>query len=613
MALIMRFFLLFFLTLAASAAASADSPRDLWPQATAATEQGDFETSERRLNELMELGRALGVRRFPLYAESAASLARQAGVDGNRQLEAWALLAASKLDPASPNVAFTAADLARSRSDWREMVGHLLAGVRNVSNDYTASMIARADLSVVILVALSAVTIIFGIILFFRYRSAALHDFRELTGRRFTPGVASVLAVALLIAPVFFWLGPFWLLLYFLALFFGYATIREKTVIVLLLLITAAVPVLLDQAAFRIAALDHPVIQAAAVGQDRSYSPTTLRRLRDVVELVPDNARLQLLLGNLELNEGNDSQALIHFRKATEFDPRLAGALINIGNLHFLNNDFAAAISHYERAAQAMPDLAIAYYNQSVASGEMYRFDLQGERLAQAKSRDRSVVEKILAAPPAQKVVRYTLPVDEAWSLSQEVALREQAREIFGSYASFDLAASAANPLTIGALLALLAAMVVFTFRRKSGFAGACIKCGRTFCHHCKSARESAIYCTQCIHIYLKRDGVSIDTKRQKLSDVQKHQNGLIRTRRILGTVFPGAGQIHEGQLISGITGLILFALFVSMAVLIGRLAPIAYPAETLKMAMRTLSISGAVVVWMIMAIPVLRQRGPAA
>src|SRR6202022_816048 len=99
---------------------------------------------------------------------------------------------------------------------------------------------------------------------------------------------------------------------------------------------------------------------------------------------------------------------------------------------------------------------------------------------------------------------------------------------VFGNYAYFDPASSAPNPITIGAGLALILALLLWMKRRSSGFAGSCIKCGRTFCHRCKSARESATYCTQCIHIYLKRDGVSLDTKRTKLEEVTNHSHAVV-------------------------------------------------------------------------------------
>jgi hypothetical protein len=156
-------------------------------------------------------------------------------------------------------------------------------------------------------------------------------------------------------------------------------------------------------------------------------------------------------------------------------------------------------------------------------------------------------VERLLAHPPPQKIVMYRMPVDVAWQMSEELARTGKAHDVYGSFATFAPGRSIRNPLTVGALAALLIAIAIWARRRGAGFAGKCIKCGRTFCHRCKSAHESATYCTQCIHIYLKRDGVSLDTKRSKLADVQRYQASytaetdlydLLRERQIFSSSF---------------------------------------------------------------------------
>ena len=52
------------------------APRDLWPQATAAVDSGDLTAASKKAAELTEVGRAWGIKTFPLYAESAASLTK---------------------------------------------------------------------------------------------------------------------------------------------------------------------------------------------------------------------------------------------------------------------------------------------------------------------------------------------------------------------------------------------------------------------------------------------------------------------------------------------------------------------------------------------------------
>jgi hypothetical protein len=125
----------------------------------------------------------------------------------------------------------------------------------------------------------------------------------------------------------------------------------------------------------------------------------------------------------------------------------------------------------------------------------------------------------------------------------------------------------------------------------------------------CKSARESATFCTQCIHIYLKRDGVSAATKRSKLEEVSEHQNDVLKRNRWLATFLPGSAQVIEGHTAIGTTGAFLFLFFVSLAFLAGRLAPVLAPGDLAKMLVRIAASAAAVILWFVITLPVYRRR----
>lgn len=588
------------------------SPRDLWPEATAAIESGDLKSSEQRLNELLEAGKALGIRRFPIYAESAASLARLAAAEGDAEAMQWSLGAAKKLDPVSPAVAFTAADLSRSRSGPFPAVGALFDAFGRITDDYRTATIARGDLVVLACSVLAVLAAVFAFALLLRYGRAAAHDLREVLSRRFRAGTSTVLAVAVLFLPLFLWLAPFWLVLYWYVAFFAYAGVAERVAIATILILIALAPVALASTSYRLATLATPLMRGTIAALESSYYPDALGRVQELLATAPQEPELHLLAGNLMLQDGKEQEALVHFRKATEIDERIAGAHLNIGNLHFANNDFLAAITKYSRAAEIDPAMAIAHYNHSVASGELYRFDEQGQQLEQARRRDRALVERLLANPRAQKVVNYQLPLDAAWRLNRRLAQNDQVRELYGQYASFDAVRALLNPISIGALVALVAAPFLALRRRRHGTAGACIKCGRTFCHRCKASRESATYCTQCIHIYLKRDGVSLDTKRAKLAEVQSFQMRSLRVKKLFSMFVPGWSYLADGAVTRGLIIGGLFSLAVVTAVLVGRLAPIASPAEFMREAVRATAIAVAAILWIVTLVPVIREK-PAA
>ncbi|MBV8518125.1 MAG: tetratricopeptide repeat protein [Acidobacteria bacterium] len=585
------------------------SPRDLWPQALASARDGDYADAAKKTSDLLTAGHAYGVKTYPVYATAAAGLARESA-KATPELSAWAAKAAHDLDPASPSVAFSEADRAAAHGEWGKALPLVAQGFARVFGNYRARTLGHADLLLVVALAIALTTVVFAIALFFRYGRSAAHDFRELLGTRVHGGSVTVLAFAMLFLPLFLWLGPMWLIFYWLAIFFGYAAPAERVVAIVLLLLVALVPIVVDADATGIAGIDSPVMQAAIASNEQSYQPEAMRRLQELLAIVPDNATLHLLLGNLQSFDGMEEQAAQHYRRAIELRKNYAGAHVNLGNLHFLTNEFPAAITEYEQAQADDPKLAIAYYNASVADGETYKFDQQARMLEKARGADPGVIDRLTRNPPPQKIVMYHPPLDEAWAITRELSQRKELASLFGNYAQFAPAASALNPVTLGALASLLLAVVLWLAHRRGGYANACIKCGRTFCHRCKSARESSTYCTQCIHIYLKRDGVSLDTKRKKLEEVTEHHSGMQTRNRVFATFLPGSAQMLEGRTASGAAGMFVFALLVATAIFIGRLAPAIGPvADVAHLIVRIGAVALAVVLWLTMSLPVYRRR----
>src|SRR5258708_599523 len=584
------------------------APRDIWRQATSGADAGNFDAAAKKTSELTETGRTFGIKPYPRCAVSAAALARQAARLGAKPAADWGSRAADALDPISAAVAFIGADAAADSKNWGGALTSAFRGFANIFRNYRSRLLGRADFLITILVALRLTAAIFAISLLVRYGRAMTHDFREILGGMMHGGSVSVLAFALLFLPIFLWLGPLWLIFYWFIIFFSYAKPGERILIVLLSLLIASAPLALDLASHWIAGVDSPVVMSAIASEERSYQPDALRRMQELVNIVPDDAVLHVLIGNLYLQDGDEQQANLHYRRSADLHDS-AGAHVNLGDLHFFNNDFATAVTKNNKAETLHPRLAIAFYDDSIALGELYKFDQQAQRLDQAKKIDRSYIEHLNSEPPAQKVVLYHPTIPQAWAVSSSIARRGVARSLFGNYAWFDPSESVRNPLTLGAVLTVVLAPLVFLKRRRAGFAGQCIKCGRTFCPRCKSAHESTTFCTQCIHIYLKRDGVSMATKRAKLEEVSEHLGGVLTRNRWLASFLPGSAQLIEGRTVAGTIGAFVFVFFVSLAILSGRLAPVLAPGEMAKTIVRIVAILLALLLWLFMTLPIYRRR----
>ena len=85
--------------------------------------------------------------------------------------------------------------------------------------------------------------------------------------------------------PLFVWLGPVWLVFYWFIIFFGYAGLLERIMIVVISLLVALLPIGLDQAATWTAVVDSPVVMSAIASAEHSYQPEALRRMQELVGL----------------------------------------------------------------------------------------------------------------------------------------------------------------------------------------------------------------------------------------------------------------------------------------------------------------------------------------
>src|SRR5258708_3088916 len=448
------------------------APRDLWPQAAAAAESGDITGAIKKTNDLTDAGRNLGIHTFPVYAEAAAGLARQAGKEQNKAKADWAVKAADQLDPTSSFVAFNNPDRGGQGHKYGEGVPGAGKGYARVFATYRSRLLSRCDTLIVLIVALAITAVIFAVVLFIRYGRSMTHDFREILGQQFRGGAVTVLAVAMLFLPVFLWLGPVWLLFYWFVIFFSYATFIERALIIGIVALLAPARILLDLASHWTAGVDSPVVVAAIASEEQAYYPGALHRMHELVGVAPENATLQLLLGNLELQEANEGQAGAAYRRSLELN-ETAGAHVNLGNLHFIENDFPAAITEYGRAEQLDPRLAIAFYNHSVASGELYKFEDQAAQLDQARRLDRAGIEK-LSSPnvPGLKIGIYRPPISTAWAVAATLARGGVARGLFGNYSWVDPLLLAKKPITPPAPLPILAAAFPFFQRPRSRLAG---------------------------------------------------------------------------------------------------------------------------------------------
>ena len=213
---------------------------------------------------------------------------------------------------------------------------------------------------------------------------------------------------------------------------------------------------------------------------------------------------------------------------------------MNRGNIRFVDGDLGSAQEDYQEALKRDGRNIAARYNLSLSTPRPSGRCEAAETLQEARALDARAVQSFQETPTLVKVVSIGFTPEEARKKIERMGRDSRTRRLLGHYRGYQLADGVGLPRFKGApfsvdvgvplvwavLLAIGAAVFLDRSRRQGrGYASECQKCGRSFCRLCKPPGESALLCSQCVHVYLKKDGVAIETKLQKLDDVRRRRN----------------------------------------------------------------------------------------
>jgi hypothetical protein len=234
---------------------------------------------------------------------------------------------------------------------------------------------------------------------------------------------------------------------------------------------------------------------------------------------------------------------------------------VNRGNIRFVDGDLGSAQEDYQEALRRDPRSVPARYNLALLYAETFRTVEAAKMLKEARAIDAPTVQAFQDAPTLVKVVSISYPPEEARAKAAALERDVRGRHLLGLFRTFSPGDAWRIPILLGIPVAFAAAVLLDRRRQRDhGYAAECQKCGRTFCRLCKPPGESSLLCSQCIHVYLKKDGVAIETKMQKLEDVRRRKMVQDRVYAGLNLLVPGTSAFLDSRVLTGLSAIFLFA-----------------------------------------------------
>jgi tetratricopeptide (TPR) repeat protein len=535
---------------------------DTWTNFQTSLERGDGDSANQSLAQLIQLKNRNAIPGLPEFAEAAVQ-------EGNRKMEKKRLAealsyyaAGSALDPSFADAYYGQARVyfAQGLAKYRYGVMSVVQGFAAPRSSFRGKIYLYSKLVLIGLVALIACAAIYALILFLKYNRLLRHDAEEKLGPKISPLAAHFLIWVLLTLPVLLFFGPLWLVPFWLAIFVAYGRLTERIFAIFFLVIfVCAFPLYRGIAKYANAASD-PMLASYINAISGGPNPKVVLDFERYVADHPADRDARIMLAYLYKNNEMYEEAAAILQRMMLDAPDDARAPNNLAVICFRQDETEYAVRLTQKAVQISPRNAVYKYNLSTMLRAKFNFAQAQKLIDEAKAVDPTLFAD--GGPgPAQPLLDVVPSAD---------FIRKKIETKVGDPRQFFM-----SPFTIvsGALL-LLAIFLCLTVRNGL-HAHRCVQCGQAFCRKCQTVDRSYGFCIQCLHIFVKKDGVSPASRRTKMSQIENYSKKQKLLRLLGGILVPGSADVYDQHILKGVVTMFIWFLCLTIVMFALRFGPL--------------------------------------
>lgn len=520
-----------------------------------------IEKALEEFKKLRELRLDNGVEDLHLFAAALLREAYQYSAK-NKYEEALKLsLAAKEIAPDYPHNYYTL-----GRIYWHQNKLNLV----RVLNEYVKGYFATfrgirqqwyffGNFYLTLLISIPLTFFVLFIVLFIKYGPQLFHDFSELISTNIPNVVKKGIFYLLVILPLFFSSGIIWLFVFWIILLWVYFNSKEKVFTSLFFIFLLLFPFFVKIASSFVILPKSNFIQSIVYSMDGTWDVEIFNK---AIEQKPENLGNIYYWALLNKRVGRYKQAAAGYERVIELAPNQAETYNNLGNVYFAQGLTDKALGYYEKAIQISPKLASAHYNLSHIYRENFNLEKAKEKLQTAKDLDSGLINYYTGIHDSNF---NRLLIDEPVShksilqnIFQNSTLRDKiAKGIWGK----SMRGISLKKLPLASVIMFFILLIIYFYRRVYGFAHTCLRCGQVICSKCQGSMDEKEYCLPCIHVFIKKDGISAKTRISKIVQIRKFKRREGKISRFISFLVPGSGQIYLGQTLRGIV-FVLISIF---------------------------------------------------
>jgi Flp pilus assembly protein TadD len=497
-------------------------------------------------------------------------LAREARIFHRRGLMAWEsgqneeavrmMRGAATLDPtfAAPHAALVSWYATREPSEALQQAAAFLQLLRR---NFVLQLDLSANLLFVTLTVLFFGLLAAGLVLLLIRQEELRHMWVERLGRVLSPVGARTWAWVFLVLPFFAGFGLALPALLLLGMLWPVLRARERVIVVLLAMVTAAAPygaLLFGRAALAYRSDGAPFWGVTAL-ENEPWDSALQARLADQSHRNPGSGYLAFGLAWTARRGGDLATAERAYREVLKLWPDNDRALNNLGNLLAVRGELDGALEMYQRAAAAQPANPAPHFNASQVYTRRFDYRAASQEVSRAAALDFDFVRSIQAESSAD------LPLADQWLaprtfwttlLSHEGMRETRPLPPPGWRGTVETsgwpASAAALALTLAGVLAGVLWQGQLPLR-------SCSNCGHVLCRRCAVRRRETALCAGCATAAARAESAEFAhvLLARRLRSVRRVDRAV---RTAFATLIPGYGALVFGRVVAAITLLLSVA-----------------------------------------------------
>jgi tetratricopeptide (TPR) repeat protein len=501
------------------------------------------------INEIVRQRNRMGIPKITELSLSALQYGQVKLKENNPEQALQLFRASTTLDPTMSAAYYSQASalIAQSWTKFPAAIRLAFIGMFAPLNNLNGKIYLASKYAFIITATLLVLGFAFALILLTKYQRLLRHDTMERYTSLSTTTI-NLLVWIVLFLPVFLLAGILWLAPFWLMVFWKYARNSERILSVLFFFsFMIAYPVYHYAAKVSAVSTESSITPFVRMFSD-GPSPRLLSDFRDYVIQYPEDPNGTIMLAHLYRIDRNYADSIRVLQKHILDHPEDARALNNLGHIYFLQGETDIGLRMVQKAEDLDGRSAIYPYNLSILHRAKFNFSIAEEALDKARRLEPDFVRSLEENP-------YTGLVDSiptASSILSGIQIRA------GAFTDYLM-----NPFTGASLgLLLLAILRGVSFSRRTGHAKECIKCGRPFCKRCQPAVKELKFCTQCLHIFVKKDGVSPASRKDKMREIEDYSRKQEAFLKFSSLLLPGFSNLYKNRIWFGTVLLFFWFLF---------------------------------------------------